>query len=63
MKTRKAVKDFSNLLSSFVKELESYVATEDGQWTIKGFIDIYRHIYTISTDTKIISKILELLKI
>lgn len=39
------------------------VATEDGDWIIKGFIDVYRRIYTISVDTKVISKVLELLLI
>lgn len=43
--------------SSFAKA----VATNEGEWIIKGFIDIYRNIYTISVDTKIVSKVLELL--
>ncbi len=51
---------FSTKLNEFVKTLNSYVATPDGQWTIKGFIDIYRRIYTISADTKIVSKLLEI---
>lgn len=37
------------------------VSTNEGEWIIKGFIDIYRRIYTISVDTKIVSKVLELL--
>jgi hypothetical protein len=37
------------------------VATGEGEWIIKGFIDIYQRIYTISVDTKIVSKVLELL--
>jgi hypothetical protein len=37
------------------------VATNEGEWIIKGFIDIYQRIYTISVDTKIVSKVLELL--
>jgi hypothetical protein len=37
------------------------VATTEGEWIIKGFIDIYKRIYTISVDTKIVSKVLELL--
>ena len=37
------------------------VATNEGEWIIKGFIDVYRRIYTISVDTKIISKVVELL--
>ena len=49
---------FSTKLIEFVKTLNAYVSTTDGQWTIKGFIDIYRRIYTISADTKIVSKLL-----
>ena len=37
------------------------VATDEGQWIIKGFIDVHKKIYTISVDTKIVSKVLELL--
>ncbi|GAB1451259.1 hypothetical protein MASR2M47_13150 [Draconibacterium sp.] len=47
-------------LGKFVEELKKYVSTETGDWTIKGFIDIYKNIYTISSDTKIVSKILEI---
>ncbi|MCK9560155.1 MAG: type II restriction endonuclease [Candidatus Marinimicrobia bacterium] len=51
---------FSIALTIFVKGLGDYVSGTDGQWTVKGFIDIYRNIYTISSDTKIVSKILEI---
>ena len=51
---------FAAALTEFVKGLESYVSAEDGQWTVKGFIDIFKNIYTISSDTKIVSKILEI---
>lgn len=47
-------------LKEFVHSLNTYVSTDDGQWTIKGFIDIYKNIYTISSDTKVVSKILEI---
>jgi hypothetical protein len=53
-------KKFEKSLNEFVEELKAYVSTETGEWTIKGFIDIYKNIYTISADTKIISKILEI---
>ncbi|MCF8296432.1 MAG: EcoRV family type II restriction endonuclease [Saprospiraceae bacterium] len=56
----KYIIDFENALNKFVKELERYVSTDTGDWTIKGFIDIYKNIYTISSDTKIVSKILEI---
>lgn len=37
------------------------VATAEGDWIIKGFIDTYKRVFTISVDTKIVSKVLELL--
>ena len=52
--------EFISKLSNAVKEFTPFVSTQDGQWVVKGFIDIYKHIYTISTDTKVISKIIEL---
>ncbi len=46
------LKDFANNLRNFI--------TLDDEWTIRGFIDIFKNIYTISSDTKIVSKVLEL---
>ena len=40
--------------------MKDHVSTDDGQWTVKGFIDVFQNIYTISADTKIVSKILEI---
>ena len=51
---------FRNDLVDLVNQLNSYVSTENGQWTIKGFLDVFQNIYTISADTKIVSKILEI---
>jgi len=51
---------FSQGLHAFVQKMRKHVSAEDGEWTVKGFIDIYRNIYTISSDTKIVSKILEI---
>ena len=53
-------KDFKEKLQKFLETIVSYVSTPNGQWSIKGFIDIYKNIYTISSDTKIVSKILEI---
>ncbi len=52
--------NFAEKLEEFVTELKEHISTDDGQWTIKGFIDIFKNIYTISSDTKIVSKILEI---
>jgi len=51
---------FSNKLEVFVRDLKGHISTNDNQWTIKGFIDIFKNVYTISSDTKIVSKILEI---
>nr|WP_240656333.1 type II restriction endonuclease [Helicobacter pylori] len=51
--------NFIEKLKVFATELTD-VTTQLGDWKIKGFIDIDKNIYTISSDTKIISKILEI---
>jgi len=51
---------FRASLKAFVANLTKHVSTEDDQWAVKGFIDVYRNVYTISADTKIVSKILEI---
>lgn len=51
---------FKKELDGFADKLKRYVSSDDGDWTVKGFIDVYKNIYTISADTKIISKILEI---
>lgn len=53
--------DFRDSLLRYFDELQERVATEEGDWTVKGFIDVYKRIYTISLDTKVLSKVLELL--
>ena len=51
---------FTDKLREIATTLSGRVSTDDGQWAVKGFIDTYRHIYTISSDTKVISKVLEI---
>jgi len=54
------------ILLALQKEVEGYnkiIATEKGDWIVKGFIDIYKNVYTISIDTKVVSKVMELLLI
>ncbi len=52
--------EFISRLRNAVNTFTPFVSTDEGQWVVKGFIDIYKHIYTISTDTKVVSKIIEL---
>lgn len=51
---------FEEALRYFVETLQVQISDSEGKWSIKGFIDIYRNIYTISADTKIVSKVLEI---
>jgi hypothetical protein len=53
-------KDFARKLAQLASTMKSCISTEDGQWTVRGFIDIFKNVYTISSDTKIVSKILEI---
>lgn len=60
-KKTKLKEDFRNKLLTHIELFNSAVSTETGDWIVKGFIDIARNIYTISIDTKVVSKIMELL--
>lgn len=51
---------FIKLLKKTVEGFDKVISTEDGNWVVKGFVDVYKNVYTISTDTKVISKIIEL---
>ena len=52
---------FKGEILSHIDLLSSAVSTNKGDWIVKGFIDIAKTIYTISVDTKVVSKIMELL--
>ena len=51
---------FESALNDLTKTLVGHVSSDDGQWTVKGFIDAFENVYAISSDTKVISKILEI---
>jgi hypothetical protein len=58
---RKLKEKFRSDLLQHVELFNAAVSTGGGDWVVKGFIDIARNIYTISVDTKVVSKIMELL--
>jgi len=61
MKNKEKIKQkFQKQLDELSETLKEYVSDKDNQWTIKGFIDIFQNIYSISADTKIVSKVLEI---
>ncbi len=51
---------FTRALERFAANLHEHVASNDGQWAIKGFVDVFKNVYTLSSDSKIVSKILEI---
>ena len=55
------VEEFHNHLLSFEERFREALTTPQGDWVVKGFIDVQQNIYTISVDTKVISKIIELM--
>ena len=54
---------FFNLLCQEVKQYKNILETQNNQWIVKGFIDVYKNVYTITNDTKVVSKIIEILLI
>ena len=55
--------EFFDLLTEEVKTYKDYLETDSEDWIVKGFIDIDRNVYTITNDTKVVSKIIEILLI
>ena len=53
--------NFKTELSNYLDKFKKSLSDDKGDWIVKGFIDIYRNIYTISVDTKVVSKIIELM--
>ena len=54
---------FFSLLTEEVKSYKSYLETDSHDWIVKGFIDVNKNVYTITNDTKVVSKIIEILLI
>jgi len=53
--------NFQKQLLKYSEDFKNILETPTGDWSVKGFIDIAKNIYTISVDTKVISKIIELM--
>lgn len=54
---------FFKILTEEVMTCKQYLETDSEDWIVKGFIDVDKNIYTITNDTKVISKIIEILLI
>lgn len=54
---------FFDLLTKEVQEYKAFLETSNNEWIVKGFIDVDKNVYTITNDTKVVSKIIEILLI
>ena len=54
---------FQDLLTKEVESYKSLLETKDNDWIVKGFIDVNKNVYTITNDTKVVSKIIEIILI
>ncbi|MDX1991783.1 MAG: type II restriction endonuclease [bacterium] len=52
---------FRAQLLPYLDQFQERLATAQGDWVVKGFIDLHQNIYTVSVDTKVISKVVELM--
>lgn len=55
--------EFFVLLTEEVKGYKDFLETDSQDRIVKGFIDIDKNVYTITNDTKVVSKIIEILLI
>lgn len=54
---------FEQLLRQETEAYKTLLETQDNEWIVKGFIDVNKNIYTITNDTKVVSKIIEIILI
>ena len=52
---------FLSILQAVAKGFDELLTMNNGDCIVKGFIDVFRNVYTLSCDTKVISKIIELM--
>ena len=56
-------KVFQELLAEEVKSYKALLETPNNDWIVKGFIDVNKNIYGITNDTKVVSKVIEIILI
>lgn len=56
-----AAAEFLVNLQAEAATLTDLISQANGDWIVKGFIDVFRNMYTISGDTKVVSKLIELM--
>ena len=56
-------KAFQELLAEEVETYKALLETPNNDWIVKGFIDVNKNIYGITNDTKVVSKVIEIILI
>ena len=59
--SNKTADEFLILLQGETADFQKQLSTSNGDWVVRGFIDVLRRVYTISGDTKVVSKLIELM--
>jgi Restriction endonuclease EcoRV len=52
---------FLEKIQRFALENNKNLELPNGDWIVKGFIDVFRNVYAMPGDTKVVSKIIELM--
>ena len=53
--------DFERQMREYMPDFKATLSDDIDDWIVKGFIDTYHNVYTISVDTKVVSKLIELM--
>ena len=61
MTSKEAAGEFLSLLQEEAATFRKRISTSSGDWIVRGFIDVFRRVFTISADTKVVSKLIELM--
>jgi hypothetical protein len=48
-------------LQTLATECHGSLSSADGAWVVKGFVDVFRNLYAMPGDTKVVSKVIELM--
>lgn len=52
---------FESAIRVLASKCKDHLSLENGEWVVKGFIDVFQNVYGMPGDTKVVSKIVELM--
>lgn len=51
------------ILQGQLEDIRSALCDSDGNWAVRGFVDVWRRVFPMTADTKVLSKVMEVLLI